>query len=516
MAALHHAVSGEPGLIAPETELTEQGAPPPYSEAPTAPTPTREASASHSAAAVALPSATTVEAGVAREPRVRWSLQCLGWSILGTVLFMITVILIATSFVVVDMHQAALVYDSLHKELRDHHVLGPGRHFLGVSAVPLIYNTRVRTIEFITLCSGSTYEDSSAALENEGVQCWDECSQTGGLCPSFCGTGSCCQEGFEDDPAECAGGGCTDFHCCTASDAALAASAAAAAEEATDAAAHAGADESGRTRCSDATWGIGKPEANSLEMWTSDGQWVTLEASFMYRLNRTELPLLYRKLKFDYEPVLIQMATAAIKDQSTRFDTVDFFSSRAAIRLAMFGAVSDVLRTVHVEVVSFQFRKVSVSSRWEGAIETKLLSAQQRRTVEYLQQSAVIAADIAVVLEQANATVELEQAEARATASVLLAGVAAAVAHNVSRAEGAAFESFRGRLNLSQPQLLQYAQVRRLVAPSGTLASGAPYSDESAARKDASHLLIGVASGGNHSRDVPTLDIVHPRSPPGA
>ena len=509
MAALHHAVSTEPGLIAPETELTEQGA------APATTTATREASASHSATATTLQSATNVEASVASKPRVRWSLQCLGWSILGTVLFIITVILIATSFVVVDMHQAALVYDSLHKELRDQHVLGPGRHFLGVSAVPLIYSTRVRTIEFITLCSGSSY-DAPEVLENEGVGCWDECNQTGGLCPSFCGTGSCCSEGFEGDPAECAGGGCTDFHCCTATDAALASSAAAAADE-EDAAANdtaADADESGRTRCSDVTWGTGEPEAASLEMWTSDGQWVTLEASFMYRLNRTELPLLYRKMKFDYEPLLIQMATAAIKDQSTRFDTVDFFSSRAAIRLAMLGAVSDVLRAVHVEVVSFQFRKLSVSSRWEGAIETKLLSAQQRRTVEYQQQSAVISADIAVVLAQADATVELEQAEARATASVLLAGVAAAVAHNVSRAEGAAFEGFRGRLNLSQPQLMQYAQVRRLVAPSGTLASGAPYSDEGAARKDASHLLIGVASGGSLSRDVPTLDVVHHRSPP--
>lgn len=501
--------------MAPETEMGEQGVAPEIEAAASTLNPGREASNSHSAHTTALAAAATVDAGVAREPHVRWSLQCLGWSILGTGLFIITVILIATSFVVVDMHQAALVYDSLHKELRDHHVLGPGRHFLGVSAVPLIYSTRVRTIEFITLCSGSSYDDS-AVLENEGTECYDECSQTGGLCSSFCGTGSCCWQGFEGDPAECAGGGCTDFHCCTATDAAGAASATAAAD--TDASAAAAAedvaDESGRTRCSDATWGTGEPEASSLEMWTSDGQWVTLEASFMYRLNRTELPELYKKMMFDYEPVLIQMATAAIKDQSTRFDTVDFFSSRAAIRLAMLGAVSDVLRAVHVEVLSFQFRKVSVSSRWEGAIETKLLSAQQRRTVEYQQQSAVIAADIAVVLAQADATVELEQAEARATASVLLAGVAAAVAHNVSRAEGAAFEGFRGRLNLSQPELLQYAQVRRLVAPSGTLASGAPLSDEDAARGDASHLLIGVASGGNLSRDVPPLDVVHPRPPP--
>ena len=36
---------------------------------------------------------------------------------------------------VVGVHEAALVYDSLHKTLRDD-VLGPGRYFLGVSAVP--------------------------------------------------------------------------------------------------------------------------------------------------------------------------------------------------------------------------------------------------------------------------------------------------------------------------------------------------------------------------------------------
>ena len=117
-----------------------------------------------------------------------------------TLVLIVTALLVATSWVVVGVHQAALVYDGLTKTLWSE-VLGPGRYFLGVSAVPLVYDTRVRTLEFFTLCNATA----------EAV------------------------------------------------------------------------DVEHRSRCSDASWGAEDPAAPSLEMWTSDGQWVTLEASFMHR-----------------------------------------------------------------------------------------------------------------------------------------------------------------------------------------------------------------------------------------
>lgn len=41
------------------------------------------------------------------------------------------------------------MYDSLHKTLRGD-VLGPGRYFLGVSAVPLVYDTRAWNLTLTT------------------------------------------------------------------------------------------------------------------------------------------------------------------------------------------------------------------------------------------------------------------------------------------------------------------------------------------------------------------------------
>jgi len=98
----------------------------------------------------------------------------------------------------------------------------------------------------------------------------------------------------------------------------------------------------------------------------------------------------------------------------------------------------------------------------------------------------------------------------------------------------------RQRLGLSEAQLLQYAtvrriaapsgepepeppnsdpdpglnpnpnsnQVRRLVAPSGMPASGAPYDEAAAARGDASHLLVGVSGGGGAGGEPPWLSVV--------
>ena len=338
---------------------------------------------------------------------------------------------------VVGVHEAALVYDSLHKTLRDD-VLGPGRYFLGVSAVPLVYDTRTHTVEFISYCDDDDEEE----------------------------------EGEDVDVS-------------SAADA---------------------ADK--RLRCSERTWGATEPQARSLEMWTADGQWVTIEASFMYRLVRDELPLLYSKLRFDYEPSLIRMATATVKGVSTSFETVAFFSRRGEIRQAMFDEVRSVLRELHVEVVAFQLRKVSVSSEWEKAIEAKLLSAQLRRTVEHHQLTAALNADIDVVLADADASVAVEQAEAATAAQQHIATFAALVALNVTRAEGAALQDLRQRLGLSEAQLLQYATARRLVAPSGVPASGAtPYTEAAAARGDASHLLVGV-SGGGGGGEPPWLSVV--------
>ena len=53
-------------------------------------------------------------------------------------------------------------------------------------------------------------------LANGGLDCWDQCGATQGLCTTgYCGTrGACCRLNFHDSPSEC-GLGCDSIHCCT-------------------------------------------------------------------------------------------------------------------------------------------------------------------------------------------------------------------------------------------------------------------------------------------------------------
>ena len=61
----------------------------------------------------------------------------------------------------------------------------------------------------------------------------------------------------------------------------------------------------------------------------------------------------------------------------------------------------------------------------------------------------------------------VEQAAASAAAQQLIATFAALVGLNVSHAEAASLQALRQRLGLTEAQLIQYATVRRLVAPGG-------------------------------------------------
>jgi len=98
-------------------------------------------------------------------PQRTASRVCCG--ILLVVILLVTALLIATSWVVVNVHQAALVYDSLHKKLAAD-VLQPGRYFLGVAAVPLVYDTRVSTVEFITLCASGNETGNATGGDTTG------------------------------------------------------------------------------------------------------------------------------------------------------------------------------------------------------------------------------------------------------------------------------------------------------------------------------------------------------------
>ena len=68
------------------------------------------------------------------------------------VVLAIGLVLFACSWLTVEIHQAALVWDSLLKRLRPG-VLRPGRHLVGPSALPIVFDTRVFTLEFCTDCA---------------------------------------------------------------------------------------------------------------------------------------------------------------------------------------------------------------------------------------------------------------------------------------------------------------------------------------------------------------------------
>ena len=69
---------------------------------------------------------------------------------------------------------------------------------------------------------------------------------------------------------------------------------------------------------------------------TSDGQQITLQVSFQYRLRVAELASLYGKYELNYHAQYVTQAVQAIKNLvATTYDTTDMFEIREFIGEAM-------------------------------------------------------------------------------------------------------------------------------------------------------------------------------------
>lgn len=160
--------------------------------------------------------------------------------------------------------------------------------------------------------------------------------------------------------------------------------------------------------------GFGGPP---LSVFSNNGQTVTIEVSFYFRIDENNIFQIYALAAQNYVGIIERKSQEVMKNVASRFSTGQFFTDRESIANAMRVELNKALYDlVYVYVPTFQLRAVTLPADLEKALVDKVVADQNKRTEELKRNITIIQADTQVIQAQAqaNVTVAIQQATSNA------------------------------------------------------------------------------------------------------
>jgi len=214
-------------------------------------------------------------------------------------------------------------------------------------------------------------------------------------------------------------------------------------------------------------------DAPAVSASTRDGQQITLEVSFQFRLRINELSSLYAKYGLNYRPQFITIATQAIKNlAATTYDTTDFFEIREFISEAMHVAVNNVLWPEYCVVEHFQLAKITPPAATDRSILNKIIEQQNINIAAVNRNRTLILAESSTIMAAAESQIVVVHAEAARQGQLLVGNATAAEILAHLNATAFAYEILGSSLGYNSSQLLMhmmYEHVRGLDGPNSAV-----------------------------------------------
>lgn len=203
---------------------------------------------------------------------------------------------------------------------------------------------------------------------------------------------------------------------------------------------------------------VGYTSSHALDVWSSDGQSIHIEASFYYKLLENRIHDIFYRYGTNFDAVVRAMAAETIRDIATTYATVDFFTNRTEIDNAMTSALTTRLyNDALVNITLFNLLAIDVPDLFEFAVIQKVITAQNMITLEQLRQSQVIQTQIAVVAASATANITALNGNATANGLLIQQRAQASVTESFLTQRAALLQALAADLNITNTaDLLQY------------------------------------------------------------
>jgi regulator of protease activity HflC (stomatin/prohibitin superfamily) len=118
-----------------------------------------------------------------------------------------------------------------------------------------------------------------------------------------------------------------------------------------------------------------------LSIFSSEGQTITCEISYFYRIDETRIHDLYKIAAMNYEVLLERKSQEVLKNVASRYRTTDFFLNREVISNEMRVTLNyELYSTFYVFVPVLQLRGISLPTELESALVDKVVAEQNQKT----------------------------------------------------------------------------------------------------------------------------------------
>jgi regulator of protease activity HflC (stomatin/prohibitin superfamily) len=162
------------------------------------------------------------------------------------------------------------------------------------------------------------------------------------------------------------------------------------------------------TMSSTATDGPKGSVDSAVSVLGKDGGSATVNATLLYRLDRSKATDVYRNLGRNYGPSLVRpTARGCVRSAFTQYIiTAGASTASGSIQDNIAGCIKDKLESVGLQLQAFQLRSVTLGTNVQAAVDAKLQAQQKLQQQTFEQATAQKQAEITRIQAQATADQE--------------------------------------------------------------------------------------------------------------
>eukprot|EP00753_Platysulcus_tardus_P017833 PLAT6569.1.p2 GENE.PLAT6569.1~~PLAT6569.1.p2 ORF type:complete len:450 (+),score=234.53 PLAT6569.1:34-1383(+) len=191
-----------------------------------------------------------------------------------------------------------------------------------------------------------------------------------------------------------------------------------------------------------------------ISAWTFNGQEIVVELGMYYRLEKDRIPDMYLNHETDYLFTLENMAQEALKERTTTFSTIEFFTNRTQVNRVLHEHVNATLyKHMNVEVPLFNLLGIDLPDEFEDAVVDKIIQVQEKLILEYEQESSVTRQQINVINANAQNRINIILARREAEGTLIRANANADAQRAIVQAQAVGYQSLGNSLGLTSREV---------------------------------------------------------------